>query len=461
MNFLELLSETVTSTTDSPFMILLPVGLILILAKVMALVCHKLKMPSVVGFLIAGLLVGLITFIPGQSVLTDYTKSGINILAKIGVVMIMFSAGLETNLKQVKAVGKAAIVITMLGVIVPMGFGFLVSYLFRTLGGIDTSFLPSNVNPIWSDLFYGVILSATSVSITVSTLKELGKLDTKVGSAIVSAAIIDDVIGIIALSLIISFSGTPEGGSDFNILSYLLSLCGVTVSSEMNVLVTVISMVLFFALSIGVGYLVRRLFNFMGKRWPHHIRIPIMAFGFCFIWAYLAQGMFQIADITGAYIAGLVLSSTNAEHYIDHRTETTANVLFVPIFFASVALTMYDANFDFSDGMFIAFGFVWVLAGILGKILGCGGGAKMLRFSYRDSMKIGVGMMPRAEVLIVTAQSGVAACLVSAKLIPFALVLILVTSFLAPLFLKLLYRNELGKETSLLKEESASSENKE
>lgn len=460
MDFLGILTET-ASANNSPFMILLPVGLILILAKVMALVCHKLKMPSVIGFLIAGLLVGLITFIPGQTVLTEYTRGGIDILAKIGVVMIMFSAGLETNLKQVKAVGKAAVVITLLGVVVPMGLGFLVSYLFRTLGGVDTSFLPEGVNPIWSDLFYGVILSATSVSITVSTLKELGKLDTKVGSAIVSAAIIDDVIGIIALSLIISFSGTPSGGSDFNVLSWFLSVCGVNVGAELNVLITVISMIIFFSLSIVVGDLVRKLFNFMGERWPHHIRIPILAFGFCFIWAYLAQGMFQIADITGAYIAGLVLSSTNAEGYIDHRTETTANVLFVPVFFASVALTMYDAQFDFTDGMFIAFGLVWVLAGILGKILGCGGGAKMLGFSYRDSAKIGVGMMPRAEVLIVTAQTGAAACLVSAKIIPFALILILITSFVAPMLLKLLYKNEVNEEASLLKETVSPSEEKE
>lgn len=445
MDALIKLFENGTSlASGSPYQLLLPIGLILLVAKLLSILFTKLHIPQVIGFLVAGLLVGLISFIPGQSVLTDYTNGGISILAKFGVVLILFSAGVETDLKQIKAVGVASLVITSLGVIVPMALGFLAAFLFRNYAGVDVSgFLASGVNPIYSDLYYGVILSATSVSITVATLKELGKLDTPVGSAIVSAAIIDDVIGIILLSLIISLSGS-SAGSDFNLLLEILKACNLNVSGSLSILIIILNMALFFLLSWGISFLVRRFFNWLGTKYPHHIRIPIFSLAFCFLWAYVAQAFFEIADITGAYIAGLILSSTSPKNYIDHRAETTANVFFVPIFFASVAMKMYSANFDFSSLSFLYFGMVWVFVGLLGKVIGAGSGALICRFNLKDSGKIGVGMMARAEVLIVTAQTGVEAHLVDSKIIPFTLALILLSSFLTPIILKLLYKGEAG-----------------
>jgi Kef-type K+ transport systems, membrane components len=428
----------------SPYQLLLPIGLILLIAKLLSILFSKLKVPQVIGFLVAGLLVGLISFIPGETVLTDYTKLGIDILAKFGVVLILFSAGVETDIKQVKAVGVASLVITSLGVVVPLGFGFLVAFLFRNYGGIDTSFLASTINPIYSDLYYGVILSATSVSITVATLKELGKLESKVGQAIVSAAIIDDIIGIVLLSLIISLSGSTTGGSDFNLLEFIITkISGAELNAGWTVVVIIVNMALFFLLSFGISFFIRRFFNWLGTKYPHHIRIPIFSLAFCFIWAYVAQAFFQIADITGAYVAGLVLSTTAPKNYIDHRAETTANVFFVPIFFASVAMKMYTATFDGSSLNFIWFGLCWIVAGLLGKIIGAGFGGVICKFSLKDSTRIGVGMMARAEVLIVTAQTGVEAGLVDSKIIPFTLGLILISSFVTPILLKLLYKGEI------------------
>lgn len=411
MNFL------LTSTTGEPYQLLLPIALILVLSKVFSLLFKKLHLPEVVGFLVAGLAVGAIILIPGQNILTQYTNEGIDFFAKIGVIFIMFSAGLETDLKAIKKDIMASIVITSLGVIVPMGLGFLSAYLFFPQNGL------------YSNLYYGVILSATSVSITVATLKEIGRLSGRVGTAIISAAILDDIIGIILLSLIISLSeGTGSG-------SYVQD-------PALNTLVIIAIMIAFFAMSILVGFFVRKLFNWMGNRWPEHRRITMFSIGFCFLLAFLAEAYFGIADITGAYVAGLILSSTVSQDYVNHRTEMVGNLLFIPLFFASIAMKMYDASLDFSDGMFIAFGFVWVLVGLIGKVLGAGGGALICRFGKRDSLKIGVGMMARAEVLIVCAQKGVDAKLVDQKIMLFTLVLIIISSFATPIILKLLFKGD-------------------
>ncbi len=425
--------------SGSPFEVLLPVALILVLAKVLGLLFEKIKVPAVLGFLCSGLLVGLLSFIPGETVVTDYTRTGIDILGKFGVVLILFSAGLETDMKKMKAVGLPAVAITMAGVLLPMLFGFLLAFLFRVHGGIEADFLEPGVDPFWSDLYYGVILTATSVSITVATLKALGKLDGKAGSALVSAAIIDDVIGIVLLSIVLSLSGTSSGGGDFNLLMYIVEACGSTVSGALEIVLVLLNMAIFVLLSLVAGYLMRRLFNWLGEKYPHHIRLPILSLAFCFLWAYLAQGLFQIADITGAYIAGMILSPTKPKEYIDHRAETTMNVFFVPIFFASVALKMYDATMDFGDGLFLTFGFLYVFAGLLGKFLGAGAASLACRFSLKDSLAIGTGMMARAEVLVVTAQTGVDSRLVSPGIMPFPLLLILVSSFLTPLLLRLIY----------------------
>lgn len=452
MDLLQWFAAGSSSSSGSPYMILLPVALILFAAKGLSVLLDKIHIPHVIGFLLAGLLVGALKFIPSNPILSDYVMDGINILAKFGVVMILFSAGLETDLKQIKSVGGPAIVITSLGVIVPMGFGFLAAYLFRVYGGLAPDFYSSleaqGINPIYSDLYYGIILSATSVSITVATLKELGKLETRECNAIVAAAIIDDIIGIVLLSLAISLSGSTASGSDINLLGLIITACGGSVTGGLSIVVIILNMTLFFLISFGVSFLVKKIFNHLGSKYPHHIRIPIFSFAFCFLWAYLAQTYFQIADITGGYIAGLILSSTAPREYIDHRTETTMDVFFVPVFFASVAMKMYSANFDFSSLSFVWFGLTWVAVGLLGKVIGAGGGGLMTKFGLRKSLIIGIGMMARAEVLIVTAQTGVDAGLVSDAIIPFTLGLILISSFLTPILLKFAYKNELPSSPS-------------
>ncbi len=435
------------SFTNEPYMILLPLGLILIVGKLLSLLMAKIKVPEVVGYLLGGLLVGLFYFIPEESqfILTDYSVEGINDLAKIGVILILFEAGITTNLGQIRKQGKSSMIITSLGVIFPLLLGFLCAFMFRFFGHMDEEFYvgleSAGTSPFYSDLYYGVILTATSVSITVATLKELGKLEGPIGTSLVSAAIIDDVIGIVLLSIVISLSGGEEATAPWVIP---------TGDSAWSIVLLILIMALFFAISIGMGIGVHKLFDWMGRKYPHHRRIPMLSLGFCFLWAFVAE-IFHIADITGAYVAGLILANTSASHYIDHRVETTANVLFTPVFFASVALKMFSSlgigsssgeSVNSISGLFIGFGLVWVVAGLLGKVLGAGLGAKITGSNSKDSLIVGIGMMARAEVVIVTAQEGVDSGLVEAGIIPFTLVIILASSFLTPILLRFLSKEK-------------------
>ncbi len=453
-----------TDTNPQAYKILLPLGLLLLLSKVFALVLAKIKIPQVIAYLLAGLVVGLIYLIPGQNILTDYTVTdGLAFFSKVAVILIMFSAGIETDIKKVKSVGLASFVIALLGVLVPMLLTFLVAFLIDNATGGSLHMDGSNVNPIYTELYYGVILTATSVSVTVATLKELGKLDTKIGSALVSAAIIDDIIGIIVLSLVISLASSngSQTGTDFASMLFRL-LPDKLQNTGMNILFILLFMVLFFALTFGAGYFIRKLFNYLGTKFPHHIRITILSLAFCFIWSYLAE-FFNIADITGAYLMGLILSSTVAHGYIDHRAETTCNYLFAPVFFGNIAMGMYQSNFDFSDPKFVTFtifGFVWILLGLIGKVLGSGLAGACFKFGFHGSMIIGFGMMARAEVLIVCAEKGISSGIVSDSIMPFCLLLILISSFATPIFLKIAYRNkDKADERLKLKEESQQASN--
>lgn len=439
-----------SDTTGKPYELLLLLGLILILAKLFSLLFTKLKMPQVIGFLVSGLVIGLITLIPGQHIISEYTETGLDFFSKVGVVLIMFSAGLETDLKKVKSMGVSSLIITSLGVLIPVVFGFILSFVFDNItnGALEMKSEDGTllVPRIYTELFYGVILSATSVSITVATLKELKKLDTPIGTSLISAAIIDDVIGIILLSLIISLASAGTAEPDTATFAGMIMQATGSTSTALSILLIIGFMVLFFVLTFVLGHFAKLLFNYLGTKYPHHIRITILALGICFIWAYLAE-FFSIADITGAYLMGLMLATSKPEHYIDHRSETIADNIFAPVFFAGIALSMYDGS-SF-DSRFIIFGIFWVFLGMLGKVIGAGSGALICKFKFKDSLKVGVGMMARAEVVIVCAQKGVDSGLIDSQIMVYTLALILISSFLTPIMLKLLYKGE--AETELIR----------
>lgn len=400
------------------YIILLPLALILIFSKIFMKICKKLNLPSVIGMIVAGLLIGLISYIPNQDILNETTQEGLGFLSKIGAILILFSAGLETNLKQIKSVGGPAVIITIAGVIVPMGLGFLVATLCN--GG----FANLTHDALLTNLFYGTILTATSVGITVQTLREMGKLNSRVGSTIVAAAIIDDVLGIIVLSFVLAFKG--NGGEVVNPWIVVLKTIG------------------YFAVIAVLSFVASKAFKWLDKRFEHHRLVPIFSLAFCFIIAYLSEKYFGIADITGAYIVGLILSTNNESGYIERKTDILSYMLFVPVFFANIGIS---TKFEAISGSFVLFGCLFIIAGIIGKLIGCGIAAKCCKYSFSDSIKIGVGMMARAEVCLVTASKG--AGIIDNNIMPFIVILIIVTSLLSPIFLKLIYNHDKKKEEKL------------
>lgn len=406
--------------------VLLPIGLILLVSKGLSILCNRLGLPRIVGLLLAGVLIGLINYIPNQTVLTPSTLSGVGFIAKIGVILIMFSAGIETDMKTLKQTGLASCIITLAGVIVPLGLGFLVAAAFN--GGFSDMTPEKAIH----NVFYGVLLTATSVSVTVATLKEMGKLNSKVGTAIVSAAILDDIIGVIILSFVIGISGGESGAA--------------TGSSPWRVLVMT---VLFFVFVIVFGMLVQKAFKWITKRYPHSRRVPIFSFAFCFLMAYVSEKVFGVADITGAFFAGLVLSTVNSHDYIDRKVDITTYMVFGPVFFANIGI---NTSFSGIDGNMVLFGLSLVVVGMLGKFIGCGIAAKCCGFTVRESLTTGVGMMARAEVILVTANKGIENNIIPSTITPFILILIIVTSFVVPLLIKIINKGDKNPTPQLLPE---------
>lgn len=378
-------------------------AIIIITAKLFGLAAKKLKAPQVVGQIIAGLLIG-------PSVLGIVDQSNfIVIMAEVGVVLLMFSAGLETNLKELIKTGPVALTIACAGVFVPLAGGFL---LYSAFFGFDSI----GSEGFMRALFIGTIMTATSVSITVQTLRELGHLKGKVGTIILSSAIIDDVIGIIVLTFVVGFKDAGAKPLD-----------------------VVIKTVLFFVFSIGVGVLVYFLFKWLDKRYPHQRRIPIFGLALCFIMAYCAEKFFGIADITGAYVAGIILCNLRDAEYIEGKMDISSYMLFGPVFFASIGL---KTKFDGFTLQLLWFSLAFVAVALITKIIGCGLMAKLWRFDNRDALKIGVGMMTRGEVALIVAQKGLAVGLVSAEYFTSVILLIIASSVSAPVLLKLLFKNE-------------------
>lgn len=391
--------------------IFLDFALILIASKSLGLLMKKLGLPEVVGILLAGILLGpsALNVVGGSDVLKTF--------AEVGVVMIMFTAGMETNLHQIKSAGAASVVITIMGVVLPMGLGFAVACLFN--GGFGTS-----KEQMISNLYYGTILTATSVSITVATLKELGKLTGKAGTAIITAAILDDIIGLCILSFIIGLKNTSVSFGKI-----------------------ILNTLLFFVFAIGVGILVNLVFKHMERRYPHNRRMPIFSLAICFLFAFCAEYVFELAGITGAFIAGVVLSGMKSGKYIEHRVDVGAYLIFAPIFFAGIGINNKFVGFDASTFLF---GLALITVGMLGKFLGCGAGALLFKFGRKDAVFVGIGMMPRAEVLLITVQKGIANGFIGAAFMPYALLFVIISSLITPILLKLSVRKETLMQTAAL-----------
>lgn len=375
-------------------------AIILLTTKILGLVFRKIGLPQVLGYIIAGILIGPAIFgdfcgfsligFKGKEYFTLLVmpeENALGIFAKIGVLLLMFSTGLETNIKELKSAGLASTLIACSGVAIPMVFGILIALPFSDLG--------LGVTNIYNCIFIGAILTATSVAITVSVLKELGKINTKLGTTIVSAAIIDDVIGIIVLSIVTGIAQAGDASDLTGFEWFKAQWWG-----------TVILIIAFFIVAIAGGFGISKLFKWLDSRWPTTHRIPVFSLAVCFLYAWVAEEVFGVADITGAFLAGIVLSTVHrASEYTDKKIEVNTYTIFAPVFFANIGIS----SISFSEGMsgwLFLFAALAVLLGLIGKIVGCGAVAKCFKYNWRESTIAGVGMMARGEVaLIVTGKS--------------------------------------------------------
>ena len=411
-------------------------AIILLTTKFLGLVFRKIGLPQVLGYIIAGIIIGPAIFgdLCGFSLIgfegKDYwcllalpEDNALSIFSKIGVLFLMFSTGLETNLKELKSAGLASTLIACAGVAVPMVFGILISLPFSELG--------LGVANIYNCIFIGAILTATSVAITVSVLKELGKINTKLGTTIVSAAIIDDVIGIVVLSVVTGMAKAGDASDLTGFDWFKAQWWG-----------TLIMIVAFFIVAIGAGFGISKLFQWLEKKWPNTHRLPVFSIVICFLYAWVAEEVFGVADITGAFLAGIILSTAHrASEYTDKKVEVNTYTMFAPVFFANIGITSISFTSEGMSGWLILFAALAVLLGLIGKIIGCGAVAKCFKYGWRESAIAGVGMMARGEVALIVTQKALESGLHEYFMI-MTVLLILVSSILTPIFLKLLYGKE-------------------
>jgi len=384
-----------------PSHFLLDIALILLSTKVFGLITKKFRMPQVVGALLAGILFGPACLNILHS--TDLLSS----LSSLGVVVLMFSAGMETDISQLRKNGKAGFLVALIGVVVPLIMGMIYGMMFHTTAS------DSNSSIFLQHLFIGVILTATSVSITVETLKEIGTLNTQVGNCILAAALIDDILGLICLTIISSLAG----------------------SGDISIPIVLVKIVLFFLLAIAFGLLVKKFVTWYSHRFKdvHMRRFPVLAFVFCLVMAYVAEEFFGVADIIGAFSAGLIIGSTPQAPYIESRFRPLSYMLLTPIFFAYVGI-----GIDLS-GMTPSLLFataVLILFALISKLIGCGLGAKICGMTTRQSVQVGLGMVCRGEVALIVAQKGQAMGLMPANLLAPIIIMVVITAIVTPILLK-------------------------
>lgn len=395
---------------------LLVLAAILLTTKLLGLFSRWVRLPQVLGALVAGVILGpVVNAIVGWSTGDGFFSQAagsdqlFGMLSELGVIVLMFGAGLETDVQEMKKCGKASLIIAVIGVVTPLIFGAGASYFF-----IDD---PNSQEKLLKSIFIGVVLTATSVSITVETLKELGKLNTPASNAILGAAIIDDVLGIIALTIITSFK-----------------------SKDVNIWFVLIKIVLFFIFAAILGFIMLKIYKWMNKHTSRDSRRHvIIAFAYCLVSSFVAEVFFGVADITGAYVAGLVLSMTNRKRYLVNRFSTLSYMLLSPIFFACIGLTIEMPELTVS---LLVFAILITIVAVATKLFGCALGGKICGYSTRECFQIGAGMISRGEVALIVAKKGESCGLMDPKLFGPLVIVVVLTTIIAPIILKVLFAKD-------------------
>ena len=376
---------------------LLSLALILLSTKLFGLLTEKVHMPQVVGALLAGIILGPSGFGILQS--TDFLVKA----AEIGVIMLMFTAGIDTDLEELKSTGFQALIIAVAGVLVPM----------ILCGGFYFFFFKSEYTTlnVLKAAFVGSVFAATSVSITVETLNEMGKIKTRTGTTLLSAALIDDVLGIIVLSVLTGFS-----------------------SGEGSTLMVLLRIALFFVFVLVCAYVFNKIFQLISKEHWHSRRVAIWALAFCFLMSYAAETYFGVADITGAFFAGLTLCNiSKSRQFVAKKVTVASYLIFAPIFFASVGM---KTNLTTMNSSILIFAVILAALAVISKIIGCGLGARITGMSSHQSLVAGIGMAARSEVALMVAQKGINEGMIDPDILPAIVLSVIVSGLVTPILLK-------------------------
>ena len=374
---------------------ILELAIVLAVAHGAGFVSTKLKQPAVLGQIIAGVIMGALLFKK-----TELIES----FAQIGVILLMFIAGLETDVEELTRSIKSSSLIALGGVIAPAALVFAVVMLVFP----EKNFAAA--------IFLGVVTTATSVSISVQTLREINRLKTRQGVMILGAAIIDDVVGIILLTLIV---GIVRPGMSSSVQMVLL---------EVVVLAAIIT---------AVGFILIKVTKFLETKFDIDEKIIIVALIICLALSFISEE-FGVAGITGAYFAGVIFAMTTHKHRVSHEMNRLADLIFTPIFFISIGL---DINLGAAISA-LGLGLTLVVLGSIGKIVGCGLGARVSGFNSIQSMQIGIGMIPRAEVAIIVANLGLKMTILSEADMAATIVMVLITTLVTPSLLKWSFNRE-------------------
>lgn len=373
-------------------MFILQIAIVLIAIKIAGQISIRFGQPSVLGKIIVGIILGpaLLGWVHETEILT--------IFSQIGVLLLMFLAGLETDMDDLNKSKKAAVLVAVGGVVLPILLTYLIAPLY------DFSVAES--------IFLGLLMSATSVSISVQTLKEIGWLNSKEGSALLGAAVLDDIIVVILIAVAMSFF----------------------VGSDSSIALLLGKMALFFVVIILAAKWVMPKFLQIFSKFKVTEPILSAALIICFSFAYFAEYA-GIAGIIGTFFAGIALSGTKYKEEIEEKVEPIANGIFVPFFFVSIGLSV---SFE---GIGDQIGFIVVLSiiAILSKFIGSGLGAKISGFNTRSSMGVGAGMISRGEVALILAVMGIESGLLPQEYYTSSIIVIIVTTLVTPPLLKIIF----------------------
>ncbi|MBU5214056.1 cation:proton antiporter [Heyndrickxia oleronia] len=382
-------------------MVILQLAIILIASKIAGSLSVRLGQPSVLGKLLIGIVLG-----PSVLGLVNETET-LAEFSQIGVILLMFIAGLETDLEEFKRTGKASTFVGFGGIIVPLVLGYFAGIILN-LTTMESWFL-------------GLLLSATSVSISVQALKEMNKLKTPEGTTILGAAVIDDVVVIIALAFLMSFAG-----------------------GDVHLTTVILKKVVFFAAAILIGWKVVPWFLKRFSSLKVTETVISSALIICFIYAYFAEYT-GVAAIIGAYIAGVAISVTNFKHEVFEKVETISYSIFVPVFFTSIGVTAQFTGITKNLGIII----ILSILAILTKLIGASIGAKLAGFGWNSSLGIGSAMVSRGEVALIIASIGLESKLLSQDMFAVIVVVVLVTTIVTPPMMKLFFKSHPKKEPNI------------